>query len=127
MKSRVAQLLFLAAFLAVAYAVSGLNRTPTDVVSGLNRTPIDVVSGFSRTPSGATSRTHTPAHDDGVWQSARQITTTSGASFQIGKHELRAVTIAPRRTLAAGRTQIVGESGGTSRDRSPQHSIPLLI
>jgi hypothetical protein len=106
MKSRFAQLLiFLVAVVAVTYVVSGFSRTMTDVVSGF-------------------SRTHTPSHDDGVWQAVRQVTTTTGTSFEIARHDLRT---APPRTLVAARTQRIGEFGGTSRDRSPQHSIPLLI
>jgi hypothetical protein len=76
-----------------------------------------------------TSKTHAPpnTHDDGIWQSARQITTTSGTSFRVGKHDLRSVTIARTRALTAVYGRLTDELDNPTRDRSPQHSIPLLI
>ena len=76
-----------------------------------------------------TTNTHAPSntHDDGVWQSARQITTPSGTSFRIGKQDLRTVTIARPHALTAVFSRLTDQFGDLTRDRSPQHSIPLLI
>jgi len=125
MTSRFLRFTFLASLLALV--------TSTYVVSGFSA---DVVSGFLTTVASAKvvsrtdapSRTNAPStHDDGVWQAARQITTTSGTSFRFGKHNLQIATIARPRTLTAVCSRLTDESGNPTRDRSPRHSIPLLI
>jgi hypothetical protein len=111
MTSRFPRLVFLASLLVLVTSSYRVSDFLTTVASA------DVVS-----------RTNAPnAHDDGVWQSARQVTTTSGASFRIGKHDLRTMTIARPRTLTAVDRQLTDELGNPTRDRSPRHSIPLLI
>jgi hypothetical protein len=123
---RLARLAFLAVVLSVAVGLGPTSHLRQGYGSQeAGHYDRQVAGRESQQPSKTQAPTNT--HDDGVWQSARSITTTSGTSFQIGKHELRAVTIAPRRTLAAVCTRLIDEFGGTSRDRSPQHSIPLLI
>jgi hypothetical protein len=101
--------IFLVFMLAFAYAAS---------MSG-------VATDFRLT--GAATHAPSNQHDDAIWQSARQITTTTGVSFRIGKHDLCTGTIVPPPTLTAVRSQLTNEFGSNTRDRSPQHSIPLLI
>jgi hypothetical protein len=120
-------------FPRLVFLASLVLASSTYVVSGFSRTMTVVVSGFLTTDASAevVSRTmtaHAPGmHDDGIWQSARQITTTSGTRFRIGKHDLRTATTARPRTLTAVYSELTGELGNLTRDRSPQHSIPLLI
>jgi hypothetical protein len=110
---------FIPSRLARFFLASLLVLVTPYVVSGFSRTVPDVESGLSRTNAPNT-------HDDGVWQSARQITTTSGTSFRIGKHDLRTATIVRPRTLTAVCSRLTDEFGNPAGDRSPQHSIPLL-
>jgi hypothetical protein len=135
MTSRLAQRsIFLVFILAFAHVVSGFPPPPkatarlAEAASGRegdNRNVSVVATDFS--PTGAATHAPSSPHDDGVWQSARQLATTNGVSFRIGKHDLRTATIAPPRTLTAVRSELTDGFGSDTRDRSPQHSIPLLI
>ena len=118
--SRVALLLALCGIVALSYVVSGFSRTYA----------LSVVSGFSRTTQSdqRPTETHAPhRNDDSTWQSASRIATTNGSNFQFGKHHIRTATLAHHRVAALTEGERVRELGDASRDRSPLHSIPLLI
>ena len=107
--SRVALLLALCGIVALSYVVSGFSRTNTQ---------------SDQRPT----QTHAPHRsDDSTWQSAARIATTNGSSFQFGKHQIRTATLAHHRLAALTEGERVRELGDASRDRSPLHSIPLLI
>jgi hypothetical protein len=72
--------------------------------------------------TGAPDRT-----DDAVWQSASQNVTTNGPRLQSDKHHARAATLLHHRMDALAADERARELGNASRDRSPRHSIPLLI
>lgn len=115
MRSRLFAGLFLAISL-VALATSAY------VVSGCSRTTIsDMVAGFSRT----TSSSHTP--DDGVWEAATHVATTSGSSFRVRTQHTPLASYAHSAALLTVGNAPTSDLPDVVRDRSPQHSLPLLI
>jgi hypothetical protein len=107
--SRLAFLLAICGIIALAYVVSGGSR---------------IVKYCEHIPT----QTHAPARsDDSAWQTASCIDTTNGSSAQFGKHHARAT---PSRIFERPRRRALSASANsfnTSHDRSPLHSIPLLI
>jgi len=65
--------------------------------------------------------------DDAVWQSASQNVTTNGPRLQSDKHHARAATLLHHRIDALTADERARGLVNASRDRSPRHSIPLLI
>jgi hypothetical protein len=120
---RLILLVSLVACATSAYVVSGFSRTMiSDVVSGFSRTRVsDVLSGFSRTSTPS----NTP--DDGVWEAATHVATTSGSSFRVRTQHIPLASHAhSNATLAVGNAHI-RYLHDVVRDRSPRHSLPLLI
>jgi hypothetical protein len=113
----------LAALVTSAYVVSGFSRTNgSDVVSGFSRTNgSDVVSGFSRTSSPS----HTP--DDAVWEAATHVATTSGSSFRVRTQHIPLASFAHSVAVLPVGNAHTSDLADVVRDRSPQHSLPLLI
>jgi hypothetical protein len=74
-------------------------------------------------------QTHAPSQPDGdaVWQSATRNATTNGSSSQFGKHHARIATLSQHRVRALAGSERARELCDAARDRSPLHSIPLLI
>jgi hypothetical protein len=127
--SRFALLLALCGIVALSYVVSGF-PPPPKATAGLAESSSGREGG-SRTNTKSDQRpteTHAPHRsDDSTWQSASRIATTNGSSFQFGKHHIRTATLARHRVAALTGGERVRELGDASRDRSPLHSIPLLI
>jgi hypothetical protein len=128
MRSRLfSRLILVVSFVALvtsAYAVSGVSGVSRAKVSG-------VLLGVPGTPKAegvGGSRTSPPSNtpDDGVWEAATHVATTAGSSFRIRTH----ICVA---SLAHSGSVLTGWNAHTSslrdvvRDRSPQHSLPLLI
>ncbi|HEX7796531.1 MAG TPA: hypothetical protein VF456_19350 [Vicinamibacterales bacterium] len=130
---RLILLVSLAAWATSAYVVSGFLGTPKPHGAGGSRTTIsDVVSGFVGTPKpqgAGGSRTSIPSNtpDDGVWQTATHVATTSGSSFRVRTQHIPLASYAhSSAVLIVGNARIC-EFPNVVRDRSPQHSLPLLI
>jgi hypothetical protein len=108
---RLILLVSLIALSGSAYVVSGLGRIKvTDVASGVSRTS---------TPS------NTP--DDGVWEAATRVATTDGSSFRIRTEYVRVASFAYDGAPVTVRTVRTRDLPNVVHDRSPQHSVPLLI
>src|SRR5262245_22992588 len=95
-------------------------------------TSLCVMSGNGWTGSRAErqpTQTHAPSNsgDGSVWQTASQIITSNESSGQISKSHLRVATFAHDQAPTLAESRRVRECLDASRDRSPQHSIPLLI
>src|SRR5712672_2334043 len=127
--SRVALLLAFCGIVALSCVVSGFPPPPKPM-AGLT----EASSGREGGRRINTQRDHRPTEthaphrsDDSTWQSASRIATTNGSSFQSGKHHIRTATLAHHRVAALTEGERVRELGDASRDRSPLHSIPLLI
>jgi protein-disulfide isomerase-like protein with CxxC motif len=108
---RLVLLLSLAALIASAGVVSGFSRTKAT----------HAVSDSSRTSTSSNTR------DDGVWEAATHVATTTGSNFRIRFQQLRGASFVydgSLRMLYAARTR---DSSNAVQYRSPQHSLPLLI
>jgi len=91
-----------------------------------------VLPGFSRTGERTghlATETHAPAApDNSVWQPAAQaVITTNDSASQIRQEHVRPGSFVPADALARTARLSAHEHLDASRDRSPQHSIPLLI
>jgi len=117
-----------------AYVVSGFSRTMLScVVSGFSRTEVsDVPSGFPGTPKPqgvGGSRTSNPSNtpNDGVWEAATHVATTSGSSFRVrAQHIPLASSAHSPAVLTIGNARI-SDLHDAVRYRPPQRSLPLLI
>jgi hypothetical protein len=120
---RLILLVSLVALFGSAYVASGLGRiTATDVASGVSRSKVpDVASGVSRTS------TPSNAPDDGVWEAATRVATISGSSFRIRTEYVRVASFAYGGAPATVRTVRTRDFPNLVHDRSPLHSVPLLI
>jgi hypothetical protein len=113
--------LFPRLILVICFAVLA---TSAYVVSGFSRTILsDVVSGFSRTSTTSPSNTQ----DDGVWEAATHAATTSGSSFRIRTRHIPLASYAHSAAVVTAGNARISDRPDVVRDRSPQHSLPLLI
>lgn len=118
--------------LILAIFLIGL-ATSAYVVSGFSPTTIsNVVSGFPGTPKPqgeGGSRTSTPSHpsDDGVWEAATHLATTSGSSFRVRTQHIPLASFAHSAAVLTVGNAHTGDLRDAVRDRSPKHSLPLLI
>jgi len=94
-----------------------------------------VVSGFSRTMLSCVvscvggSRTSNPSNtpNDGVWEAATHVATTSGSSFRVrAQHIPLAPSAHSPAVLTIGNARI-SDLHDVVRYRPPQRSLPLLI
>lgn len=113
-----ARLLLLASLVALTTSAHLISN----VVSGFNRTKVsDVTSGSSRTDS------HSNTPDDGVWQAATRVATTSGSSVRSRTQYIRVQSFAGHIGLITVWDARPRDLPNAVRDHSPQHSLPLLI
>jgi hypothetical protein len=91
-----------------------------------------VLPGFSWTSARTgylATETHAPAApDDSVWQPAAQaVIATNDSASEIRKEQVRGGSFVPADALSPTASLRSHEHLDAARDRSPQHSIPLLI
>jgi hypothetical protein len=91
-----------------------------------------VVSGFPGTPKPqgvGGSRTSSPSHtpDDGIWEAATHAATTSGSSFRVRTQQIPVASFAHSAAVLTVGDARTSNLRDVVRDRSPQHSLPLLI
>jgi hypothetical protein len=94
-----------------AYIVSGFSQT---MLSG-------VLSGSSRTSSPSNTQ------DDGVWEAAAHVATTSGSSFRARTQHIPLASSAHSPLVLAIGNARISDLHDVVRYRPPQHSLPLLI
>ena len=81
----------------------------------------DVVSGFSRTSSSSN------APHDGAWEAATHVATTSESSFRVRTQQAPLAAYAHSNVVPTVGNARISDLLDVVRDRSPQHSLPLLI
>jgi hypothetical protein len=119
---RLILLVSLVACATSAYVVSGFSRTMiSDVTSGFPGTPKPQGVGGSRTSSPSN------APDDGAWEAATHVATTSGSSFRVRTQHIPLASHAHSSGVLTVGNARNSDLPNVVRDRSPRHSLPLLI
>jgi hypothetical protein len=75
------------------------------------------------------TQTHAPSNtpSDGVWEAATRAAITSGSSFRIRTEHVRVASFACHAALVTVPAARARNLADVVHDRSPQHSVPLLI